>query len=74
VLDRHGDGRGRARVGLTADGRNAARVSFHFGDAWITLSSVTFSLTTSFPFRIFLSPALSATTVGLAKLTYRFGP
>jgi hypothetical protein len=27
VLDRHGDGRGRARVGLTADGRSAARVS-----------------------------------------------
>jgi hypothetical protein len=35
---------------------------------------VTFSLTTIFPIQVRLSLALSATTVGLAKLTYRLGP
>jgi hypothetical protein len=35
---------------------------------------VTFSLTTIFPIQVLLSLALSATTVGPRKLTYRLGP
>ncbi len=42
--------------------------------SWTTPSSVTFSLTTILPIQVLLSLALSATTVGLAKLTYRLGP